>query len=229
MAKPVIDNIKHDIVISVPPIKIEIQMAWEELTARYQSSVVVVNGILHFTETFWYLAHMRNTSRIVHSVSSHLYSNIHNNQVGDDYLLLKCVALEGFFSLREILAGLVNSVYNLGENNNKIGASNRILHKIKTRNDIIAKDLSSLVPKSSKLGTYLEKYRHPFVHREDLSKITFQDITAALAGKEQPRITEFINDTFEISQWMKQIELSIAKECANKLKIPLTLTNKIKL
>lgn len=213
----------QQLMITVPPIQIEIQMIWEELTSKYQSNKVVVSGSLNFTETFWYLAHTRNNSRLVHSVSLHLYSEIGNYRGDDSYLLLKCVVLEGFFSLRESLAGLINTVYDLGENCGKIGSSNRILKKIKVQNPKVANYLNSLIPKSSKLGSYLEKYRHPFVHREDLSNFSVQDITAALVGKEQPRITEFRTETYNISRWMKEIESDIGKECAKHLGIPLSL------
>lgn len=203
--------------ITIPPIPIEIQPIWDELIEKYESSVVIVSGGWNFTETFWYLAHTRNNSRLLHSVSSHLYAEIGNYKFDVSYLLLKSVVLEGFFSLRESLAGLVNLVYSLQEDAPKSGASNRILKEAKSRNLTVADYLNELIPKTSTLGSYLEKYRHPYVHREDLSRYSVQDITAAMIGAEQPRVTEFITKSYATSRWMQEIESHIARECATHL------------
>lgn len=210
-------NMKKQSTITIPPIPIEIQPIWDELIEKYESSVVIVSGDWNFTETFWYLAHTRNNSRLLHSVSSHLYAEIGNYKFDVSYILLKSVVLEGFFSLRESLAGLVNVVYNLGEDVEKIRSSPRILRKIKSQNPIVANYLSKLIPPTSKLGSYLEKYRHPYVHREDLSRFSVQDVTAGMIGAEQPRITEFITESYETSRWMQLMESYIAKECATHL------------
>ncbi len=177
----------------------------------------MISGGWNFTETFWYLAHTRNNSRLLHSVSSHLYAEIGNYKFDVSYLLLKSVVLEGFFSLRESLAGLVNSVYNLGEDAPKPGASGRILKEAKHLNLTVADYLSELIPPTSRLGSYLENYRHPYVHREDLSGFSVQDMTAAMIGKEQPRVTRFITKSYETSRWMQEMESYIAKECATHL------------
>ena len=207
--------------ITIPSIPIEIQPIWDELIDKYKSSVVIISGGWNFTETFWYLAHTHNNSILLHSVSSHLHAEIGNYKFDDSYRLLKSVVLEGFFSLRESLARLVNVVYTLGENAPKSGASGRILKKAKSRNLTVADYLNQLIPKTSGLGSYLEKYRHPYVHREDLSRVSIQDITKAMIGAEQPRITEFITESYETSRWMQEIESYIAKECATRLKISL--------
>ena len=203
--------------ITIPDIPIEIQPIWDELIEKYTASVVIVSGGFNLTETFWYLSHTRNTSTLLHSVSSHLYAEIGNYKFNDSYRLLKSVVLEGFFSLRESLARLVNVVYNLPEVAPKFGASNRILKQAKGLNLAVADYLNELIPTSSRLGIYLEKYRHPYVHREDLSGISAQDITASLIGKEQPRITEFIKESFATSRWMQEIESHIARECLTRL------------
>ena len=205
--------------ITVPSIPIEIQPIWDELIAKYRSSVVVVSGGLNLTETFWYLAHTHNNSILLHSVSSHLYAERGNYKFDYSYRLLKSVVLEGFFSLRESLTGLVNVVYNLGESTQKIGSSNSILRKSLVQCPVVANHLNEIVPRTSKLGRYLENYRHPYVHREDLSGFSLQDITASLVNREQPRITEFITESYETSQWIKGIESSIAKECAAQLRL----------
>jgi hypothetical protein len=117
--------------ITIPTIQIETQPIWDEFLKKYRSSVVIVKGGLNFTETFWYLAHTRNNSTLLHSVSSHLYAEIGNFKFDDSYRLLKSVVLGGFFSLRESLARLVNAVYSLQEDASKIGASFRILKQAK--------------------------------------------------------------------------------------------------
>jgi len=205
--------------ITIPPIPIEIQPIWDELIEKYESSVVIVSGGWNFTETFWYLAHTRNNSRLLHSVSSHLYAEIGNYKFDVSYLLLKSVVLEGFFSLRESLAGLVNLVYSLQEDAPKSGASSRILKKAKKLNLTVADYLSELIPPTSRLGSYLENYRHPYVHREDLSGFSVQDMTAAMINKEQPRVTKFITKSYETSRWMQKIESHIAQECTTRLKL----------
>ena len=208
---------KKQSTITIPTIPIEIQPIWDELIGKYQTSVVIVSGGWNFTETFWYLAHTHNNSILLHSVSSHLYAEIGNYKFDASYRLLKSVVLEGFFSLRESLARLVNVVYSLQEGAPKSGASSRILKKAKNLNLTVADYLSELIPKTSKLGSYLEKYRHPYVHREDLSRFSVQDLTASLLGAEQPRITEFITESYETSRWMQKMESYIAKECATYL------------
>lgn len=210
---------KKQSTITIPPIPVEIQPIWDELIEKYRSSVVIISGGLNFTETYWYLAHTRNNSTLLHSVSSHLHAEKGNyaNKFDDSYRLLKSVVLEGFFSLRESLARLVNIVYSLQEDAPKSGASSRILKKAKNLNLTVADYLSELIPKTSRLGSYLEKYRHPYVHREDLSRVSVQDITAAIIGAEQPRITEFITESYETSRWMQEMESYIAKECATHL------------
>jgi len=208
---------KKQSTITIPPIPIEIQPIWDELIEKYRSSVVIISGGLNLTETFWYLAHTHNNSILLHSVSSHLYAEIGNYKFDASYRLLKSVVLEGFFSLRESLARLVNVVYSLQEGAPKSGASSRILKKAKNLNLTVADYLSELIPKTSKLGSYLEKYRHPYVHREDLSRFSVQDLTASLLGAEQPRITEFITESYETSRWMQKMESYIAKECATYL------------
>jgi hypothetical protein len=205
--------------IVIPTIHIEIQPVWEDFVTRYQSSKVVVSGGLKFTETFWYLAHTRNNSILLHSVSSHLYAEIGNFKLDDSYRLLKSVVLEGFFSLRESLARLVNVVYNLQEVAPKAGASRKILEKVKESKLTVEDYLCEIIPPDSRLGKYLEKYRHPYVHREDLSGFTVQDIVLAMVGKEQPRVTEFITNSYETSRWMQKIESNIAQECMKHLKI----------
>ena len=169
---------------------------------------------MNFTETYWYLGHTRNNSTLLHSVCSHLYAEIGNYENDYSYRLLKSVVLEGFFSLRESLARLVNVVYGLPEVELKSGASSKILEAAQSRNLIVTDYLSELIPKNSKLGIYLEKYRHPYVHREDLSRISIQDYTAGMIGKEQPRVTEFITESHKTSRWMQEIESHIVKECA---------------
>jgi len=166
--------LKKQSTITIPPIPIEIQPIWDELIEKYRSSVVITSGGLNFTETFWYLAHTRNNSTLLHSVSSRLYAEIGNYKFDDSYRLLKSVVLEGFFSLRESLARLVNVVYSLQEDVPKSGASKRILKKAKNLNLTVADYLSELIPNTSRLGSYLEKYRHPYVHREDLSRFSVQ-------------------------------------------------------
>lgn len=203
--------------ITIPPIPIEIQPIWDELIEKYRSSVVVASDGLNFTETFWYLGHTRNNSTLLHSVSSHLYAEIGNYKFDNSYRLLKSVVLEGFFSIRESLAGLVNVVYSLGENASAMGASSKVLRKASDQNLRVADYLDQLIPRNSRLGSYLEKYRHPYVHREDLSSFSVQDITASLIGKEQPRITEFITESYETSRWTQEMESYIAKECATHL------------
>jgi len=203
--------------ITIPAIPIEIQPIWDELIKKYRASVVIVSGGLNLTETFWYLAHTHNNSILLHSVSSHLYAERGNYKFDNSYRLLKSVVLEGFFSLRESLARLVNVVYNLPEVAPKFGASNKILKKAKELNLAVADYLNELIPTSSRLGNYLEKYRHPYVHREDLSRFSVQDLTASLLGVEQPRITEFIAESYETSRWMQKMESYIAKECATHL------------
>jgi len=203
--------------ITIPAIPIEIQPIWDELIKKYRASVVIVSGGLNLTETFWYLAHTHNNSILLHSVSSHLYAERGNYKFDNSYRLLKSVVLEGFFSLRESLARLVNVVYNLPEVAPKFGASNKILKKAKELNLAVADYLNELIPTSSRLGNYLEKYRHPYVHREDLSRFSVQDLTASLLGVEQPRITEFITESYETSRWMQKMESYIAKECATHL------------
>jgi len=203
--------------ITIPPIPIEIQWIWDELIKKYKASVVNVSDGLNLTETFWYLVHTRNNSTLLHSVSSHLYAEIGNYKLDYSYRLLKSVVVEGFFSLRESLARLVNVVYSLQEDAPKSGASQRILTKAKEFPLTVANYLIELIPPGSRLDSYLEKYRHPYVHREDLSRFSLQDLTASLLGTEQPRITEFITESYETSRWMQKIESYIAKECATHL------------
>jgi len=206
--------------ITIPTIQIEIQPTWDDFVKKYQSSVVIVSGGPNFTETFWYLAHTHNNSILLHSVSSHLYAEIGNFKFDDSYRLLKSVVLEGFFSLRESLARLVNAVYSLQEDVPKrSGASGSILKEAKESKLTVANYLSELIPKNSRLGSYLDKYRHPYVHREDLSGFSARDITASLVNKEQPRVTEFITESYETSRWMQKIESHIAQECMTRLKL----------
>ena len=208
--------------ITIPIIKIEEQPMWEELIDKYQTSVVLVGGgKFNLTDTYFYLVHTRDHSTLLHSVSSHLYSEIGHYAKHYDYSyrLLKSVVLESFFSLRESIAGLVNLVYNLGENA-RIGTSNRILEGAKSLALPIVEYLNALIPTASRLGAYLENYRHPYVHREDLScALTPSDMIAALFAKDQKRITDFIIESFETSQWIQGIEASIAGECAVKLEL----------
>jgi hypothetical protein len=205
--------------ITVPSIPIEPQPVWDDLSSKYISKYVVVSGGFVLTEAYCYLAHTHNNSVLLHSVASHLYGERGNYKFNHSYRLLKSVVLEGFFSLRESLCGLVNVVWSLGERKQKSGSSNRILTKSHSLCPVIAKHLDEIVPPTSRLGGYLEKYRHPYVHREDLSRISVQDITASLINKEQPRITEFIVESFETSRWMRGIESAIAGECSRKLKL----------
>jgi hypothetical protein len=210
--------------ITIPNIAIEIQPIWDELINKYQSSVVVIKGGFNFTETYLYLVHTRDNSVLLHSVSSHLQAEIANYAKKPDYSyrLLKSAMLEGFFSLRESVAGLVNVVYNLGEDVTRTGASGKILKKAEGRNLSTADYLNELIPSTSRLGIYLDKYRHPFVHREDLSsRLSHSDMLAALFAKEQKRITEFMSESYETSRWLQGIESHIAQECATYLKISL--------
>jgi hypothetical protein len=205
--------------ITVPSIPIEPQPVWDDLSSKYISKYVVVSGGFVLTEAYFYLAHTHNNSTLLHSVASHLYSERGNYKFDHSYRLLKSVVLEGFFSLRESLCGFVNVIYGLGENTHKQGSSYRILKESRSLCPVVAKQLDEIVPKASNLGRYLEKYRHPYVHREDLSGITIPDMTAAMIGTEQPRMTEFITESYKTSRWLQGIESSIVKECAVKLKL----------
>lgn len=203
----------------MPEIKITYRQCWDDLNTRYRSAVVVVDGKLNFTETFWYLAHTHNRSAMVHSLAEHLIETraSYAKRYSFEYQLIKAALLEGFFGLRESLAGLLNLVFQLGVDSTKMGSTSKVFKQVEERKLPVLAHLKQIIPKKSMLDSYLMEFRHPYVHREDLSNISVQDITASLVGVEQPRILGFIDKSASISQKMEEVEKGIAAECSKEL------------
>jgi hypothetical protein len=208
-----------EVFINVPQIKVIEPEVWTELEHKYISSVVVKEGSLNFTEIFWYLAHIRNRSEMVHSIVEYIIENRSGfaRKYGHEYRLLKGTILESFFGLRESLACLVNCVWNLEEDFSKVGATQKVMKKAQKDNLEVFPYLKEIIPRDSMLDNYLQEFRHNYIHREDMSNITIPDMTAAMVGSEQPRIINFIDKTQETSLKMRKIEAAIANECTIKL------------
>jgi len=203
----------------MPEIKITYRQCWDDLNTRYRSAVVVVDGKLNFTETFWYLAHTRNRSAMVHSLAEHLIETraSYAKRYSFEYQLIKAALLEGFFGLRESLAGLLNLVFQLGVDLTEKGSTFKVFKQVEERKLPVLAHLKQIIPKKSMLDNYLMEFRHPYVHREDLSNISVQDITASFVGVEQPRILNFIDKSASISQKLEEVEKGIVAECSREL------------
>lgn len=206
--------------IRLPEIRIYKQQCWEDLNQEYLSAIVIKHGTLNFTKIYFYLAHTGNRSAIVHSLVAYLTQNRaqYAKRYNYDYQLLKAALLEGFFGIRESLAGTVNCVFYL-DVEAKLGSTRRILKEAQKRNLKVADYLDKIVNKNSPFDKFLEEFRHPYVHREDISGFSVQDLATALAGMEQPRILTFIDSSAVASQQLQEIEKAIAMECGRKLGI----------
>lgn len=141
--------------IRVPEIKVYKQQCWEDLNREYRSAVVIKHGRLNFTETYFYLAHTGNRSAMVHSLATHLTQNSaqYAKRYNYDYQLLKAALLDGFFGIRESLAGLVNCVFCL-DIAAKLGSTVRILNKAKERKLDVAAYLDQIVKRNSGIRTF---------------------------------------------------------------------------
>jgi hypothetical protein len=209
----------ENVTLHMPEIKIVPRQYWVQLDLRYRSEVVIVHGNLNLTETFYYLSHIVNRSAMVHSLAEHLTERkaSYSKQYSFEYQFIKAALLEGFFGLRESVAGLVNLVFQLGVDSTKLGSTLKVFEQVKERELPVLAYLNQIVPRGSMLDGYLAEFRHPYVHREDLSKGSVQDFAAALAGLEQPRIMDFIDKSASVSQELEEVEKGIAAECGKEL------------
>lgn len=207
------------VTIKMPEIKFQRQCFWQDLEAKYRSKVVITEGSLNFTETFFYMAHAENRSSLLHSLVTHLSEKkaFYARRNSYEFWLIKAVILEGFFGLRECLAGLVNHVFQLGVDCSQTGSSSKVMKEAISRKLAVSSSLKQIILKNSMLDNYLNEFRHPYTHREDLSNFSVQDMIASLFGAEQARITRFINRSLETSQLLQEIEKTIAEECSKQL------------
>lgn len=205
--------------IKMPEIEIQRQQFWQELEDKYRSKVVIRDGTLNLTETFFYMAHAENRSSLLHSLVAHLVKNktFYARRPSYEFWLIKAAILEGFFGLRECLAGLVNNVFQIGVDCSQIGSTHKIMREAKSKELAICDYLEQIIQKNSLLDKYLYEFRHPYIHREDLSNFSVQDITTSLIGAEQPRITRFIDRSLETSHSLQEIEKAIVEECGKQL------------
>jgi hypothetical protein len=215
------DVAEKKIIIKVPEIKIETLIFWQELEAKYISKVTIKGDGLHFTETLFYIAHAESRSSLLHSLVSHLAETktSYAKQNSYEFRLIKAAILEGFFGLRECLAGLINCVFQLGVDCSQIGSTSKVMKEAISRKLAISNSLLQIIPKNSMLDKYLSEFRHPYVHREDLSSFSTADITASIIGAEQPRIIRFIDNSYQTSQTLQTLEEKIAQECSKELGI----------
>ena len=211
---------KHPKSISIPEIEISAPRFWDELEESYRPNILEEGGF-HFTDLYFYLVHTIHRSAIVHSIAKHLYDNkqVYSRSHDYSYLLLKAAFLESLFGIRESITGLVNQVYRLSVDTTKMGATHRIHKKIMNSGIEVAEQLDEIIPKGSRFSNYIEKYRHPLVHEEDLSRVEASDMLSAIFGHVQPRIESFILDAKDIADWFLQLEEKIAIKCRRKLKI----------
>jgi hypothetical protein len=207
------------VTLKIPEIKIQGQPFWQELEVKYRSKEVIKDGTLNFDETFFYIGHAKNRSCLLHSLVTHLAETkgYYAKRNSYDFWLIKTAILDGFFGLRECLAGLVNSVFQLGVDCSQIGSTGKVWKETMSKKLAVSSSLKQVIPKNSMLDKYLKEFRHPYVHREDLSNFSAADITAMLIGAEQPRITRFIQRSLETSQLLQEIEKTIAEECSKQL------------
>jgi hypothetical protein len=205
--------------IKVPEIEIQRQQFWEDLEGRYRSRVVIRNGAFNFTETFFYMAHGQNRSSLLHSLVAHLVANreFYTKRYSYELWLIKGAVLEGFFGLRECLAGLVNAVFEIGVDRSRIRSTHKIMQEARNEGLGVSDYLEQITRKGSVLDSYLSEFRHPYIHREDLSNFSAQDMIRSLFGLEQQRITKFIDRSLETSLSLEEIEKAIVKECAKRL------------
>ncbi len=215
------DKENTTVVAKIPEIKIWEPKYWQDLEAKYRKKHVVKNGGLHFTETFFYVAHVQNRSKLLHSLIGHLANNreYYAKRYSFEFWLIKAAILDGFFGLRECLSALINSVFQLGVDCSKKGSTLKVMKEAKRKGLSVGNDLEQTSGENSILNKYLEEFRHPYVHREDLSSFTVQDITASLVGAEQPRIGKFIDRSLDTSEWLRGIEKKMADECGKQLGI----------
>jgi hypothetical protein len=205
--------------IRMPEIQIRRQQFWQELEGKYRSKVVIRDGGFNFTEIFFYLAHAENRSSLLHSLVTHLAENreFYAKRYSHELWLIRAATLDGFFGLRECLAGLVNCVFQMEVDCSQTGSAHKITKEAKRRKLAISSYLEQIIEKNSVLDSYLNEFRHPYVHREDLSNFSVQDMTASLIGAEQPRVIRFIDRSIETSQSLQQIEKAIVEECGKQL------------
>lgn len=205
--------------IKMPEIEIQRQQFWQELEDKYRSKVVIRDGALNFTETFFYMAHAENRSSLLHSLVAHLAENkeFYAKRNSYELWLIKAAVLEGFFGLRECLAVLVNYIFQIGVDCSQIGSTHKIMKEAKSRKLAISGYLEQIIQKNSMLDNYLNEFRHPYIHREDLSNFSVQDMITSLIGAEQPRIIRFIDRSLETSQSLQEIEKAIVEECSKQL------------
>jgi hypothetical protein len=205
--------------IKMREIEIQRQQFWQELEDKYRSRVVIRDGALNFTETFFYMAHAQNRSSFLHSLVAHLVANkeFYAKRNSYELWLIKAAILEGFFGLRECLAGLVNYVFQIGVDCSQRGSTHKIMREAKSRKLAISGYLEQIIQENSMLDNYLKEFRHPYIHREDLSDFSAQDLITSLFGAEQPRIARFIDRSLETSRSLQEIEKAIVEECSKQL------------
>jgi hypothetical protein len=207
------------VMVKIPEIKIQRQRFWQELEVKYRSKEVIKDGVLNLNETFFYIGHVGNRSSLLHSLVTHLAETkeYYAKRNSYEFWLIKTAILDGFFGLRECLAGLVNSVFLLGVDCSQIASTSKVMKETISKKLAVSSSLKQIIQKNSMLDKYLNEFRHPYVHREDLSNFSAEDITAMLIGAEQPRITRFIDRSLETSQLLQGIEKAIAEECSKQL------------
>ncbi len=205
---------KHPTSVNIPEIEINTPRFWDELIKSYQLTIIE-EGTVYLTELYFYLVHTIHRSTIVHSIANHLNDNkeVYSKSYDYSYLLLKAAFLESLFGIRESISGLVNQVYGLSVDTTKKGSTGKIYNKIKNNGIEIVEQLNEIVPKGSRFSNYLEKYRHPLVHREDVSRIKASDMLSAVFGHKQLRIESFILDAKNIADWLLELEEKIAIRC----------------
>jgi hypothetical protein len=156
---------------------------------------------------------------MLHSISVHLFEEKekYTKSFSYGYRLLKSAALEGVFGLRESLSGLVNEVFCLKIDTEKIGSTKKIFKASKDKDLPIADQLEVLATNESEINIFLKKYRHPHIHSEDLSHVTNTDFLTAFAGLEQPRIINFIRELVKVNELVKSVEHDIIGKCSSEL------------
>ncbi|MDP8288938.1 MAG: hypothetical protein RAP03_19870 [Candidatus Electryonea clarkiae] len=205
--------------ISIPEIPLINDDDWDNFCDTYRHRYVIDEGKIKLDKVYFLIEHCRYRSEMLHSISAHLLEEKekYTKSFSYGYRLLKSAVLEGVFGLRESLSGLVNEVFDLGIDSGKSGSTYRIFEASKDKGLPIADQLEVLVSKESKIGIFLNMYRHPHIHSEDLSPVTNTDFLTAFAGLEQPRIVNFIRDSVKAQELVKSVEHHIIGVCSSEL------------
>ncbi len=204
---------------TIPIIHSQIQECWQNLHDKYQSTKKDTNTAWNRTLTLFYMGHTQRRSARVHSIASHLdeAKTAYTQKNNYGYRLLETGLLEGINGLRDSLVGLASLVYDLDVDLDKQDASDKVLQKSKNEKLPISDYLEQLVPDQSALGKYLDEFDHLLTEREPMRNMSVSELTSNISESEQPRIMHFIEKSKAVTEWLKDIEKAIAKECLSHL------------